>query len=369
MPVPLIDLTRQYQAIKPEIDAAIARVFGHGGFILGGEVKNFEAAIAERCGVAEAVGVASGSDALLLTMRALGIGPGDEVIMPTFTFFATASAVTRLGATPVFCDINAADYNLDSQSVAAAISRNTKAIIAVELYGQMPDMVALRALTFEHGLYLVEDAAQALGGSYERRPAGTCGDAGCFSFFPTKNLGAAGDGGMVVTDDPQLAETVRLLRAHGAKPKYYHQVVGYNSRLDALQAAILLAKLPHLDEWSKGRRQHAAAYDRALAGVGDLILPSQSAGARHIYHQYTVATRQRDALRQYLTAAKIGSEIYYPRPLHLQECFAAFGGRVGDCPVAEEAAATVLSLPIFPEMTQGEQAEVIDCIKRFYQEN
>jgi len=367
MPVPIIDLTRQYQSIKTEIDEAIARVFHHGGFILGAEVKNFEAAVAEKCGVSDAVGVASGSDALLLALHALGIGPGDEVIVPTFTFFATASAVSRLGARPVFCDIRAEDYNLDAEKAARLITPRTKAIQVVHLYGQMPDMAALRALTWDHGLHLVEDAAQAIGAAYHGVKAGACGDAGCFSFFPTKNLGAAGDGGMVVTDDPATADRVRLLRGHGAQPKYFHQIVGYNSRLDALQAAILRAKLPHLDAWTEKRRQHAGVYDRELAGVGDLVLPARNPGAYHIFHQYTVATARRDALRAHLQAAKIGTEVYYPLVLHLQACYAYLGGRVGDCPVAERAARTALSIPIFPEMTEGEQAETIDTIKRFFE--
>ncbi|MEW5702865.1 MAG: DegT/DnrJ/EryC1/StrS family aminotransferase [Candidatus Zixiibacteriota bacterium] len=367
MPVPIIDLTRQYQSIKNEIDEAIARVFHHGGFILGAEVKNFEAAVAEKCGAQEAVGVASGSDALLLALHALGVGPGDEVIVPTFTFFATASAVSRLGARPVFCDISPADYNLDIEKAARLITPRTKAIQIVHLYGQMPDMGALRALTWDRGLYLVEDAAQAIGAAFAGNKAGACGDVGCFSFFPTKNLGAAGDGGMVVTDDPAIAERVRLLRGHGAQPKYYHRIVGYNSRLDALQAAILRAKLPHLDGWTERRRAHADVYDRELAGVGDLVLPARTPEAYHIFHQYTVATSRRDALRAHLQEAKIGTEIYYPLALHLQTCFAEFGGRPGDCPVAERATQTSLSLPIFPEMTESEQAETIDVIKRFFE--
>jgi len=366
MAVPLIDLVRLHQSIKPEIDEAISRVFQHGGFILGGEVKAFESAMAEKCGTAEAVGLASGSDALLLALHALGIGPGDEVIVPTFTFFATASAVSRLGARPVFGDIDARDYNLDVEKAAKLITPRTKAILVVHLYGQMPDMVALRMLTWDRGLYLVEDAAQAVGATYEGVQAGACGDIGCFSFFPTKNLGAAGDGGMAVTDDTALAERVRLLRGHGAHPKYFHQIVGYNSRLDALQAAILRVKLGHLDDWTTARRAHAVVYDRELSGVGDLVLPARTCGAYHIFHQYTVATARRDALRAHLSQRKIGTEVYYPLPLHLQQCYAYLGGRAGDCPVAERAAQRALSLPIFPEMTESEQGEVIDAIKGFF---
>jgi dTDP-4-amino-4,6-dideoxygalactose transaminase len=365
MAVPIIDLVRQYQTIKDEIDGAIARVLSHGMFVLGKEVKEFEELAAQKCNASEAVGVASGSDALLLALHALGIGAGDEVIVPTFTFFATASCVSRLGATPVFCDIGD-DYNLDPKDVAKRLTKRTRAIIAVELYGQMPDMEALRTLCYDRGLYLIEDAAQSIGATYEGALAGSCGDVACFSFFPTKNLGAAGDGGMVTTDMHEVAELVRLLRGHGAHPKYYHRLVGYNSRLDAIQAAILKAKLPHLDRWTEMRRAHAGVYDRELSGVGDIQTPIRRENAYHIFHQYTIATSRRDALRQRLSEAKIGSEIYYPLPLHLQECYSYLGGRPGHCPKAEKAAATALSIPIFPEMTQNEQGEVIGTIKQFF---
>jgi dTDP-4-amino-4,6-dideoxygalactose transaminase len=365
MAVPLIDLVRQYQSIKSEIDDAVQRVWNHGQFVLGREVKAFEEMAAQKCGADHAIGVASGSDALLLTMHALGIGPGDEVLVPTFTFFATASCVSRLGAKPVFCDIGA-DFNLDPADAARRITPRTRAAIVVELYGQMADMAALRELTYERGIALIEDAAQSIGSTFEGVPAGSCGDAACFSFFPTKNLGAAGDGGMVTTNDPELAERVRILRQHGAHPKYYHKLVGYNSRLDGLQAAILQAKLPHLDRWTEKRRHHADVYDRELAGVGDIKIPIRRPNAYHIFHQYTITTSRRDELRAHLQAAKIGTEIYYPLPLHLQECYAYLGGKPGLCPVAEQAARTALSLPIFPEMTASEQSEVIDTIKRFF---
>ena len=365
MPVPLIDLVRQYNSMKSEIDGAVARVWSHGQFILGKEVKDFEDLTAQKCGVAEAVGVASGSDALLLAMHAIGIGPGDEVILPTFTFFATASCVSRLGATPVFADIGA-DYNLDPEDTARKITRRTRAIIVVELYGQMGDMSSLRELSLDHGLYLIEDAAQSIGASYDGFVAGSCGDAACFSFFPTKNLGGAGDGGMVASDDHEFIERVRLLRGHGAHPKYYHKLVGYNSRLDALQAAILKAKLSHLDRWTQMRRKHADVYDRELSGTGDIKTPHRRPNANHIFHQYTIATARRDQLRAGLQTAKIGTEVYYPVPLHLQECYAYLGGTTGDCPQGEKAARTALSLPIFPEMTESEQSEVIDAIKQFY---
>lgn len=365
MAVPLIDLVRQYHTIKDEIDGAVSRVWNHGQFVLGPEVKQFEEMATQKCGVDHAIGVASGSDALLLTMHALGVGPGDEVLLPTFTFFATASCVSRLGAKPVFCDIGE-DFNLDPKDAAKRINPHTRAMIVVELYGQMADMAALRELTFDRGISLIEDSAQSIGSHFEGVPAGACGDAACFSFFPTKNLGAAGDGGMVTTDDPELAERVRILRQHGASPKYYHKLVGYNSRLDAMQAAILKAKMPHLDRWTEMRRKHADVYDRELSGIGDIQVPVRRQNAYHIFHQYTITTAKRDELRAHLHAAKIGTEIYYPLPLHLQECYSYLGGKAGQLPVAEKAAKTALSLPIFPEMTQSEQGEVIDTIRKFY---
>lgn len=365
MAVPLIDLVRQYNTIKDEIDGAVSRVWNHGQFVLGREVKEFEELAMQKCGTSHAVGVASGSDALLLTMHALGIGPGDEVLLPTFTFFATASCVSRLGAKPVFCDIGT-DFNLDPADAAKRVTPRTRAMIVVELYGQMADMAALRELTYDRGIDLIEDAAQSIGSSFAGTPAGACGDAACFSFFPTKNLGAAGDGGMVTTDDPQLAENVRLLRQHGAHPKYYHRLVGYNSRLDALQAAILKAKLPHLDRWTEMRRKHADVYDRELSGIGDIQVPVRRADSYHIFHQYTIMTAKRDALRAHLQAAKIGTEIYYPLPLHLQECYSYLGGKAGQLPRAERAANMALSLPIFPEMTESEQGEVLSAIRQFF---
>jgi dTDP-4-amino-4,6-dideoxygalactose transaminase len=364
--IPIIDLSRQHAAIADELRGAIDRVFGHSHFILGQEVVEFERAVAAKSGVEYAVGVASGSDAILLALHALGIGRGDEVILPTFTFFSTASSVTRLGAMPIFCDINSGDYNIDVADAASKITGRTRAIIAVHLYGQMADMAALRELTLEHGLWLVEDAAQAIGAHYDGVGACACGDVGCLSFFPTKNLGGVGDGGMVVTDNDEIAESVALLRAHGANPKYFHRIVGYNSRLDALQAAVLNVKLAHLEDWSRQRQAHAREYDRRLDGVGDIRVPTRALAADHIFHQYTIATAKRDALRGHLSAAGMGSEIYYPRALHLQECFHEFGGRVGDCPMAERACEQVLSLPIFPEMTADEQSRIIDTIIQFY---
>lgn len=366
MPVPLLDLTRQYQSLKTEIDAAVAGVLAHSKFIMGPEVAAFEKEVSEKLGVAHALGVASGSDALILALRAVGAGPGDEVIVPSFSFFATAGSVTHVGATPVFCDIDKDDYNIDPALIERLITPKTKAIMPVHLFGQMPDMDKLRRIADAHHLAIVEDAAQAIGASYKGTTAGRWGKAGCFSFFPSKNLGAAGDGGMIITDDPQVAENVRILRTHGAKPKYYHGIIGYNSRLDTIQAAILSVKLKHLDKWTEQRRAHADVYDRELSGVGDLILPKRTANAYHIYNQYTIATAKRDALSSHLKGLGIGMEVYYPLPLHAQKCFAGLPGAGQSLPVAEKAALSVVSIPIFPDLTEAEQAAVIDGIKAFF---
>ncbi|MBI5867705.1 MAG: DegT/DnrJ/EryC1/StrS family aminotransferase [candidate division Zixibacteria bacterium] len=366
MPVPLLDLTRQYQSLKIEIDAAVARVLAHSKFIMGPEVAAFEKEVSEKLGVAHAMGVASGSDALILALRAVGVGPGDEVIVPTFSFFATAGSVTHVGATPVFCDISKDDYNIDAALIEQKVTKKTKVIMPVHLFGQMPDMDKLRAVADAHHLAIVEDAAQAIGASYKGMTAGRWGKAGCFSFFPSKNLGAAGDGGMIISDDPGVADNVRMLRAHGAKPKYYHGIIGYNSRLDTIQAAILSVKLKHLDTWNEQRRAHADVYDKELAGVGDLILPKRTANAYHIYNQYTIATDRRDGLTAHLKGLGIGMEVYYPLPLHAQQCFAGLPGAGTHLPVAEKAAVSVVSIPIFPDLTQAEQAAVIDGIKAFF---
>lgn len=397
MKIPILDLTRQYAQIKSEIDAAIARVVVSGHFILGPEVEAFEQEIAAYCGVRHAIGVASGTDALLLSLRALGVGPGDGVILPSFTFFATAGVVHNLGATPIFCDINPGTFNLDPNDVrrilttdhAPRTTHNTrrttdhgpqtrlKAIIPVHLYGQMADMDEIMALAEEFELYVVEDAAQAIGAecSGQRtthhgptRKAGAIGHLGCFSFFPTKNLGAYGDGGMIITSDDALADKLRKLRVHGSRPKYYHQLVGFNSRLDALQAAILRAKLPHLEAWSEARRRLADRYDELLAGVPGIALPHRVEGCSHIFHQYTirVADGKRDALREHLKAQGIGAEIYYPLPLHLQQCFAHLGHTQGDLPESESASQEALSLPMFPELTDGEQTHVTEAIRSFF---
>lgn len=370
--IPVLDLTRQYNdAIREEIDAAVARVLSSGQFILGSEVEALEQEVAEYLGVRHAIGVASGTDALLLSLRALGIGPGEAVVVPSFTFFATAGAVHNVGATPLFVDVDPHTLNIDPRKVEErlvsdpTLRAKTKAIIPVHLYGQMADMDEIMALAEKFGLYVIEDAAQAIGAEYKGRQAGSMGHLGCFSFFPTKNLGAYGDGGMVATNDDDLAEQVRMLRAHGAKPKYYHHLVGYNSRLDALQAAILRAKLPHLAEWTKARQSIGAHYDELLRDIEGIKLPHRAPNRTQIFHQYTVRVPggKRDALRAYLKERGIGTEVYYPVPLHLQPCFRHLGYREGDLPESERASREVLSLPMFPELTDEELEYVVGEIR------
>lgn len=385
MSVPILDLTRQYETIKPEIDVAISRVLSSGRFILGPEVEAFEREIAEYVGVKHAIGVASGTDALLLSLKALGIGPGDKVIVPSFTFFATAGVVHNVGATPVFADIDPKTFNLDPASVRRILESPpanptnptnpmnptnsiVKAIIPVHLYGQPADMDEIMEIAKEYNLYVIEDAAQAIGAEYRRRKVGTIGDLGCFSFFPTKNLGAYGDGGMVITNDDKLAERVRILRVHGSKPKYYHHIVGTNSRLDAIQAAILRVKLPHLDEWTAARQKIADIYDALLGNVRGLKTPYHALDRTHIFHQYTIRVLdgRRDELRDYLKEQGIGTQVYYPLPLHLQKCFQDLGYKEGDLPESERASQEVLSLPVFPELTEGEISHVVDKIRSVF---
>jgi len=482
MTIPMLDLVRQYHAIRGEIDGAIGDVLKSGEFILGPHVRRFEDAAAAYCGVKHAIGLASGTDALLLSLRALGIGPGDAVLVPSFTFFATAGTVHNIGATPVFCDIDPKTYNIDPRSARAIVETHAsracsswhvdrgkarrseradqpspqatshepraavaphatshepraavapqatshepraadqppiRAIIPVHLYGQMADMDEIMQLADEYDLAVIEDAAQAIGAQYvsenrhvacsswpvgkaERQHvarsslpvgatgtdatdmvlpqatshepraavAGSIGAIGCFSFYPTKNLGAYGDAGMVTTNDDALAETIGLLRVHGAKPKYFHKMVGVNSRLDAIQAAILDVKLRHLDDWSNARRRIADRYDRLLSDVSGIVTPFRAGDRTHIFHQYTIRVLggKRDALQAHLRAQGIGTLIYYPRPLHLQECFAHLGYREGQFPHSEDASREVLSLPIFPELTETEQDAVVAAIREF----
>ena len=367
MKVPLLDLKRQYQTIKPELDEAILNVLGHAQFILGPEVKQFEEKAAAFCGVKHAIGVASGTDALLLALRACGVGPGDEVITSTFSFFASAGVISRLGAVPVFADIDPKTYNVTAEQIAKKVTSKTKAIMPVHLYGQMADMDPIMELTNSKKLPVIEDAAQAIGAQYKGKKAGTIGRFGCFSFFPSKNLGGLGDGGMVTCSSGEDAEMVRKLRVHGSKPKYFHGIVGYNSRLDTLQAAALAVKLKHLASWTEGRRKKAARYNQLLTGV-PVEVPLEPGYNYHIYHQYTLAVPKRDELRKFLTELEVGTEIYYPLPLHQQECYLSLGYKKGSLPAAEKRAGEVLSLPIFPELTDVEQDFVAASIKEFYRD-
>jgi len=362
MNVAFLDLKRQYASIKEELDQAVFDVLAHAKFIMGPEVKTFEEKVAEYCETKSAVGVASGTDALLLSLRACGVGPGDEVITTGFSFFATAGVITRLGATPVYVDIDPDTYNIDPGQIEKKITSKTKAIMPVHLYGQCADMDPIMEIAKRHNLKVVEDAAQAIGSKYKGKKAGSLGHFGCFSFFPSKNLGAAGDGGMVVTNDPEMADLLRMLRVHGAKPKYYHSIVGYNSRLDTIQAAILGVKLKYLDGWTQKRREHAQVYDDAFKD-SSITTPKEENFNYHIYHQYTIAVKNRDKLREVLKENQIGHDVYYPVPLHLQECYKSLGYKEGDLPVIEAKSREVVSIPIYPELTADEQNYVIQTIK------
>lgn len=366
MAVPLLDLSRQNAALQPELAAAFARVMESGHFILGAEVEQFEAAVANLLGVRHALSVSSGTDAILVALMALGIGPGDEVICPSFTFFATAGCIARTGATPVFADSDPATFNLDPDDLVRRITPRTKAVIPVHLFGQAADMDAILAVTRPRGLAVVEDAAQSLGARDKDRACGTIGDAGTFSFFPSKNLGGFGDGGLVATNRDDLAAKIRLLRTHGAKPKYFHQIIGGNFRLDALQCALLRVKLPHLSSYCAARQANAASYTTALDPLGApdrLVLPVARPGCEHIWNQYTLRVPgpgRRDALKQHLATAGIGCEIYYPVPMHQQACFAHLPPVT--LPVAEQLAVEAISIPVFPELTASERAEVVAAV-------
>ncbi len=368
-PVPLIDLTQQYQSIKSEVDAAVQRVFTNQSFVLGEEVSNFEADMAKYCDSREAIGCGSGTDALILALQALNIGPGDEVITTPFSFFATASCIERVGATPVFVDVDPKDYNIDPDAVAAAITPRTRAILPVHLFGQCARMESLNRLATKHGLAVVEDAAQAIGSEYRGRRAGVLGTVGCFSFFPTKNLGGAGDGGLVTTDDPALAARIKRLRVHGDAGRYQHQEVGMNSRLDALQAAVLAVKLRYLDSWTEGRQRNANWYtelfDReSLNGV--LELPRTLKDRRHVYNQFCIRVHDglRDQVLQSLRDQQIGCAVYYPQPLHLQPCFAHHGYKEGQFPVSEQLSRDIMALPIFAELTLAQLERVVDGLSK-----
>jgi dTDP-4-amino-4,6-dideoxygalactose transaminase len=388
MNVPLLDLKAQYAAIKDEVDCAVHEVLESQYFILGPKVVECEEAIARYSNCRYGIGVSSGTDALLAALMAEGIGAGDEVITTPFTFFATAGAIARLGTKPVFVDIDPATYNLDVSQIEARITSRTKAIMPVHLYGQMADMEAVMAIAAKHGLTVIEDAAQALGAEDNGRRAGSMGQYGCFSFFPSKNLGGAGDGGMIVTNDEARAEKLRSLRVHGSKEKYYHQWVGGNFRLDAIQAAVVSVKLRHLDQWTAARQKNARRYEKLFRQTSlqvlssaeyeparwqnmtrnksgrCVLLPSTGKG-RHIYNQFVIRVPRRDDLKKALKTAGIDTEIYYPLPLHLQECFGYLGYGKGDYPESERAAAETLALPIYPELSDAQAAHVVDALSHF----
>ena len=365
MKVPLLDLKAQYATIREEVLAAVAQVLDSQVCIGGPQLSELERKVAGLSGCKYAVGVSSGTDALLCAMMALGVGSGDEVITTPFTFFATAGSIARTGARPVFVDIDACTYNIDPAGIERAITPRTKAIVPVHLFGQMCDMDPIMEIARERNLAVIEDAAQSIGATYKGRKAGGIGNCGCFSFFPSKNLGAVGDGGMIVTNDESLGKRMGLLRNHGAAPKYYHKQIGGNFRLDAIQAAVLLVKLPHLEEWSTARRRNADFYTRRFAGQA-VGTPFVRPDCVTIYNQYVVRAERRDALKAYLHQHEIGTEIYYPLPLHLQECFRSLGHKEGDLPHAEKAAKEVLALPVYPELTPEMLGAVADTVLGFF---
>jgi dTDP-4-amino-4,6-dideoxygalactose transaminase len=381
----LLDLKAQYQPIRADVERAIAEVCESQHFVLGPHVTELEAQVAAYSGIKHGIGVSSGTDALLVALMALDIGPGDEVVTSPFTFFATGGVVARLGARPVFVDIDADSYNLSADRVREFLEdscerrggvvknkrtgNTVRAVMPVHLFGQTADMERLMPIAKEFGLAVVEDAAQAIGAELaDGRRAGSIGDIGCFSFFPSKNLGAFGDGGMCVTGDDELADKLQILRVHGGKPKYYHAVIGGNFRLDAIQAAILLVKLRHLDQWTKGRQENAKRYDQlfASAKLKQVQMPFVAKGVRHIFNQYVIRVERRDALRDFLNARGIGTEIYYPVSLHMQKCFAYLGMRPEECPESASAAASVLAVPIYPELSAAQQEFVVASIAEFY---
>jgi dTDP-4-amino-4,6-dideoxygalactose transaminase len=370
--VPLLALDRQYAVLRDEIRGALDRVCDSGKFVLGPDVHDLEAELARSLSVPHVISCASGSDALLLALMALDIKPGDEVILPSYTFFATASAVTRLGAVPIFADIDPIAYLIDPADVKKKISKRTKAIVPVHLFGRTADMDALLPIAQAAGLPVVEDAAQSILSTWHGRCSGALGDVGCFSFYPTKNLGGVGDGGFLTTTRDDIAAKLKLLRVHGMEPRYYHQVVGINSRLDSLQAAVLRVKLPHLDAWTTARQVNAARYQDLFAEydlAGHVAVPDDEPRGRHVWNQFVIRAPggHRDALRKHLAACGVGTEIYYPVPLHMQQCFEYLGWQKGDLPQTELAAEETLALPIFPELTVEEQRTVVGRIAEFFQ--
>jgi dTDP-4-amino-4,6-dideoxygalactose transaminase len=368
--VPLLDLKAHYAPIKQDVLAAMSAVLESNQFIMGPPVGECEKQIAAYCQCKHAIGVSSGTDALLIALMAENIGPGDEVITTPYTFFATGGSIARTGAKPVFVDIRPDTFNIDPALIEARITPRTKAIMPVHLYGQCADMDAILDIAARHNLPVIEDAAQAIGAEYRGRRAGSMGKYGCFSFFPSKNLGCAGDGGMVTCNDDATAELLRVLRMHGSKPKYYHSLIGGNFRFDSIQAAVINVKLPHLDTWSAARQSNAARYRRlfAAAGLADspVGLPVEAPGMRHIYNQFVIRVERRDELQAFLRSQNVGNEIYYPVPLHLQKCFENLGCREGDMPVSEAAARQTLALPIYPELSDAQAEYVVESIKKFY---
>jgi len=376
--VPQFDLGAQYVQIREEAEAAVLRVMASGRFILGAEVEALESEVAEYCGCAHAVGVSSGTDAILAALMALGIGAGDEVITTPFSFFATAGCIHRTGARPVFVDIEPGSFNIDTRKIEAAITPRTRVVLPVHLYGQAAGMDDISDIASRHNISVIEDAAQAIGAEYNGRRVGSFGLAGCFSFYPTKNLGAAGDAGMVTTGDAAFAEALRCTRNHGMAPRYYHSSVGGNFRLDAIQAAVLRVKLHRLETWQRARRDTAALYRRLFTESGlvlestdggdGIVLPTELPGRRHVYHQFVIRAPRRDALRAHLVSKGIGCEVYYPLSLHQQECFKALGHRPGDFPAAERAAAECLALPMYPELTPAQIEAVVARTASFFRE-
>lgn len=368
MRIPMLDLSEQYQELKPEIFRVLDEVMSSSRFILGDYVKNLEHNIAKISNVAHGIGCGNGSDAIHISLQALDVGPGDEVITTPFTFFATAGSIVRAGAKPVFVDIEPDTFNIDSKKIEERITDKTKAIIPVHLYGQMADIEEIAQIAKNYNLAVVEDAAQAIGAKHKGNTVGELGTAATYSFFPTKNLGAYGDGGMIVTNDDELAEKARVIRVHGSKPKYYHSVLGYNSRLDEIQAAILSVKLPLLEKWSELRREKAKTYTKLIKEkLGDLIkTPIEKEENYHVYHQYTIRVKDRNGLQKYLKEQGVETMIYYPLPLHLQPVFKDLGYKEGDFPIAEKAANEVISLPMFPELKEEQQIYVVEKLEEFY---
>lgn len=367
MNIPLLDLKKQYLSLKEEIDKSVISVLEEGRYILGPNVKELEKEIAHYLGVKHAVGVANGTDALFLTLKSYGICEGDEVITTPFTFFASAETISNVGATPVFVDVDPNTYNIDIDKIEERITERTKAIVPVHIFGQPVNMDKIMELAKKHNLIVIEDACQAIGSEYKGNKVGSIGDAGCFSFFPTKNLGAYGDAGLIVTNDDEIAEKIKVLRAHGSKPKYYHSVLGYNSRLDEIQAAVLRIKLKHLDKWNNVRKERAHIYNEMLNNIKDIVIPYEDKDIKHIYHLYIIQSSYREELIEYLKEKEIGTGIYYPVPLHMQKVYEDLGYKEQDLPISESLAKKTFAIPLYPELTIKQQEYIVNSIKEFYE--